>query len=127
MFTSADGKPVSREKATSELIKILHKLQADHISIPEFTFHALRHTFATRGLEQGGSLRIMQAILGHTTLAMTPIYIPMSCLQQKPGRWKKWRLCFHKVLIITSSNAILYQSVDKQMPYTASLFLQVTV
>lgn len=71
VFTSADGKPVSREKVTSELNKILHKLQADHISIPEFTFHALRHTFATRGLEQGVPLRIMQALLGHTTLAMT--------------------------------------------------------
>lgn len=71
VFSMDNGRPVSREKVTAELNKILQKMQTDHISIPEFTFHTLRHTFATRGLEQGIPLRIMQAILGHATLAMT--------------------------------------------------------
>lgn len=71
VFTSNDGKPVSREKVTAELNKIIKKMHDDHVNIPQFTFHSLRHTFATRGLEQGISLKIMQTILGHTTLAMT--------------------------------------------------------
>lgn len=71
VFTSNDGKPVSREKVTAELNKIIKKMHDDYVNIPQFTFHSLRHTFATRGLEQGISLKIMQTILGHTTLAMT--------------------------------------------------------
>ncbi len=35
------------------------------------TFHALRHTFATRGLENGIAPKVMQEILGHTSITMT--------------------------------------------------------
>jgi integrase len=34
-------------------------------------FHALRHTFATRGLENGIPAKIMQEILGHSSITMT--------------------------------------------------------
>ena len=71
VFTGMDGKPVSREKITAELNKIIKKMQEEHIEISQFTFHTLRHTFATRGLEQGISLKVMQTILGHATLAMS--------------------------------------------------------
>jgi Site-specific recombinase XerD len=33
--------------------------------------HALRHTFATRGLENGIELKVMQELLGHSTIVLT--------------------------------------------------------
>ncbi|MDY5483398.1 MAG: site-specific integrase [Clostridium sp.] len=71
VFTHTDGRPISRETVSRELGHVITAIRADGEEIPEFTFHTLRHTFATRGLEQGIPLKAMQAILGHTTLAMT--------------------------------------------------------
>jgi integrase len=42
--------------------------------IEDFTFHDLRHTFASHFVMRGGSLKALQEILGHTTLAMTMKY-----------------------------------------------------
>ncbi|HJB29107.1 MAG TPA: tyrosine-type recombinase/integrase [Candidatus Blautia faecavium] len=36
-----------------------------------FRFHELRHTFATRGLENGIPPKVMQELLGHTSITMT--------------------------------------------------------
>ncbi|MCI8889082.1 MAG: tyrosine-type recombinase/integrase, partial [Hungatella sp.] len=36
-----------------------------------FTAHALRDTFATRFIEQGGNPQTLKTILGHSSLAMT--------------------------------------------------------
>jgi len=39
--------------------------------ISGISIHSLRHTFATRGLEQGIPLKVMQELLGHTSIKMT--------------------------------------------------------
>jgi site-specific recombinase XerD len=38
-------------------------------------FHMLRHTFATNFLRSGGSVHELQRILGHSSLAVTTIYL----------------------------------------------------
>lgn len=39
--------------------------------LPHFTFHALRHTFASRAMEQGMDPKTLSAILGHASAAFT--------------------------------------------------------
>lgn len=50
---------------------ILKKMQKQGVCIEKFAPHALRDTFATRYIEQGGSMHTLRDILGHTSLAMT--------------------------------------------------------
>ena len=43
----------------------------DAAGLPRFTFHALRHTFATRMLEANVSAKIVQDVLGHADVTLT--------------------------------------------------------
>lgn len=71
VFTKNNGQPISREMVTADMNRIFEHIKKEGQHLPQFTFHALRHTFATRGLEQGIDLKVMQTILGHTSLSMT--------------------------------------------------------
>lgn len=47
-------------------LKILSQAGLKH-----YTFHALRHTFATRALEAGVSIKVVSEILGHASVQIT--------------------------------------------------------
>ena len=53
------------------ITKTLERLEAKGTYIDYFTAHALRDTFATRYIEQGGQPQTLKVILGHSSLAMT--------------------------------------------------------
>ncbi len=46
----------------------------DAAAIPRSGFHRLRHTCATLLVERGVHLRVVQRILGHSTVVMTERY-----------------------------------------------------
>lgn len=41
------------------------------IGLEQFSFHSLRHTFATRCLEAGGNIATISSLLGHSSIKMT--------------------------------------------------------
>lgn len=70
VFITSQGNPISFS-TISQLFKKLKK-RAD---IPRLHAHLLRHTFATKYLENGGDIYSLQQILGHTTLEMVKRYV----------------------------------------------------
>ena len=70
-FLSPTGKMIGHYPVNKNIRKILCKLEEKGIYIEPFTSHALRDTFATRYIEQGGNPQTLKTILGHSSLAMT--------------------------------------------------------
>lgn len=67
---NADGL-LHNATANSALRQVLLSLDEDGNHIEHFSLHALRDTFATRFIEQGGNPQTLKTLLGHTSLAMT--------------------------------------------------------
>ncbi len=59
-------------------VKQLFRRLKIEASIPRLRPHLLRHTFATRYLENGGDIYSLQLILGHTSLEMVKKYVHLT-------------------------------------------------
>lgn len=70
-FPSPTGQMIKHGSVNKSIKKILTKLRNQGINIESFTSHALRDTFATRYIEQGGNPQTLKTILGHSSLSMT--------------------------------------------------------
>ena len=66
VFCTATGEAHITDNLGRRFKTLTGKLGIEGISV-----HCLRHTFATRGLEQGIPLKVMQELLGHSSLKMT--------------------------------------------------------
>ena len=75
LMCQADGKPI-----TIETMKNMFRKLKKKSGIPRIHPHLLRHTFATRYLENGGNIYNLQIIMGHTTLEMVKKYLHLSSI-----------------------------------------------
>lgn len=71
IFQTSRGNMPSNEVINRAISEALERLKKKGIEIEHFTSHALRDTFATRYIEQGGNPQTLKTILGHSSLAMT--------------------------------------------------------
>ena len=49
----------------------LKSLDKTGVHIERFTSHAMRDTFATRYIEQGGNMQTLKTLLGHSSITLT--------------------------------------------------------
>jgi integrase/recombinase XerC len=70
LFLSRRGKPMSPREAQALMQRLRGRLGLS----PSATPHALRHSFATHLLQNGGDLRAVQELLGHASLSTTQKY-----------------------------------------------------
>lgn len=66
VFAREDGYFIDQSTFRDNYIKRLSAAR-----LPKYTFHALRHTFATRALEAGVSIKVVSKILGHASVRIT--------------------------------------------------------
>ena len=72
LFLEEDGKKITRQK----VYKIIHAL-GNGID-KNISPHTLRHSFATHLLERGADLRVVQELLGHSSIVTTQLYTHIS-------------------------------------------------
>ena len=71
VFLRPDGSPYTDLQLCRMLRRIVAEINRDGIEFPPLTPHCLRHTFATRALENGIPAKVVQELLGHSSVTLT--------------------------------------------------------
>jgi len=72
-------------KLLARYVQVLVKRYAKKMNREDITPHTLRHSFATDFIRQGGSVLILQRILGHADISTTLIYIQLANIDVEKG------------------------------------------
>lgn len=68
----------------------LYKKLLKEANLRDRKFHAIRHTFATRGLELGVDIKTISEILGHSNVSITLNIYAHSLIEQKKAAMEKY-------------------------------------
>lgn len=79
LFLNKQGTALSNRS----IQRMMKNVLADAGLNPDFSPHALRHSFATHLLDAGADLRSVQELLGHSSLSTTQIYTHVSIERMK--------------------------------------------
>lgn len=71
VFPNSNNHPAFRNNIAVSLDHLTERINKDGIEFEPFTPHSLRHTFATNCIAKGMNPKVLQKILGHSTLQMT--------------------------------------------------------
>lgn len=74
LFVNSRGKRLSRQEVWSAMKVLAKKLKITKNVSP----HILRHSYATHMLERGANLRVIQELLGHSSITTTERYTHIS-------------------------------------------------
>lgn len=66
MFCTQLGTPFDPSRFNTYFKQAIKKANLQNVTI-----HTLRHTFATRSIENGVDLKVLQELLGHSTITVT--------------------------------------------------------
>ena len=84
-FVNKWGKKISTQSVRQLVVRLRKEIGCDY----DITPHMFRHTLATNLLENGVNLRIVQEILGHSSIKTTEIYTHVSIKHAKEMFFEK--------------------------------------
>ncbi len=94
VFLNNHGDPILRYGAYYSLKRVIRRYNATApdgaVKLPEFSLHALRHTFCTRMCENvsdDNTLKVIQSVMGHANISTTPNVYTDVQMKQKLFWW----------------------------------------
>lgn len=96
IFLRRTGIPFTGQHIRQQLNHITDQINEEHpeANIGHISPHVLRHTFATRALEQGMTPKVVQEILGHSSITMTMDLYTHVLPQMRIEEIRKLEQCF---------------------------------